>query len=177
MWELSCFSNCLFFLFITHTHNARHNNNRKQCQQRERKCTPKLPSSFPPSVILVPLMFDIKRSRNGLFFPPLLQCCVFGKSVIINLPCNMNTYRADTDTKGPSLDLWCGAACYGETEIKVKQRWGMAGGTGGRQSHKNSSLRLSEWGQARWLTRRKNKETALTLSLLYAFSFSNTTRW
>lgn len=131
---------------------------------------------FSPSVILVPLMFDIKRSRNGLF-SPLLQCCVFGKSVIINLPCNMNTYRADTDTKGPSLDLWCGAACYGETEIKVKQRWGTGRGRGGRQSHKNSSLRLSEWGQARWLTRRKNKETALTLSLLYAFSFSNTTRW
>lgn len=77
---------------------------------------------FPPQCNFGPSHVWHQTLQKWSFFP--LQCCVFGKSVIINLPCNMNTYRAHTDTKGPSLDLWCDAACFGETEIKVEKRFG-----------------------------------------------------
>lgn len=58
-------------------------------------------SSFFFFVILVSLMFDIKDAE--IVFPDVVY------SVIINLPCKTTAFGAKSDTKGPSLDLWCWA--------------------------------------------------------------------
>lgn len=46
-------------------------------------------------------MFDIKDVE--IVFPDVVY------SVIINLPCKTTAFGAKSDTKGPSLDLWCWA--------------------------------------------------------------------
>lgn len=71
-------------------------------------------SSFFAFVILVSLMFDIKDVE--IVSPNVVY------SVIINLPSKTTAFGAKSDTKGPSLDLWCGATHKEERKKKGKRR-------------------------------------------------------
>lgn len=59
-------------------------------------------------------MFNIKDVE--IVFPDAVY------SVIINLPCKTTAFGAKSDTKGPSLDLWCGAAHKEEEEEEKRKK-------------------------------------------------------
>lgn len=108
-----------FLMFLIHWETVESNNNRKYCQDtRRQKERPSL-KTFPRNlffsfVILVSLMFDIKDVE--IVFPNVVY------SVIINLPCKTTAFGAKSDTKGLSLDLWCGATHKEERKKKGKGR-------------------------------------------------------